>query len=248
MATRYQRQQAVRRRTSDITRLGSEYSRSLAEIAARQDQAMSAYAGLVSEIEGRNAQRISSFEGQQREFDAQRSSYDSAQAQYNEYIKSFLTRTDGSLATVRDWTSGRLPDSQKYFETDYDSLFFLPEGVSRSFFNKSGSTSPAGLAMSSALQYVGAPGGTGYLRLRRDDGSFTDKAPEQFTQRSAPTFSATEPKAPELEQLPAFDDGEFAAARNRADERLQREVAERKGARLNVARRRDRTMLSGATS
>jgi hypothetical protein len=244
MATRFQRQQAVRRRTSDITRLTGEYQRSLDDISARQGTAMDAYADLVSQIEGRNTQAMQSFQSQQREFDAGRSAFDSATSQYNEYIKSFLTTKSGEVASVVDWTSGRLPDSQKYFETDFNSLFYLPEGVNRSFFQSQDGT-PLGVAKSSNLQFVGAPRGSGYLKLAQADGSFTDKSPDAFTQRTAPTFNMAAPTAPKLEQAQAFDDGEFASARTDAESRLKREIGERKASRLSAMRRGSRTLLSG---
>jgi hypothetical protein len=64
-----------------------------------------------------------------------------------------------------------------------------------------------------------------------------------------PTFNRErppEPVAPTAPKIDEFDSSQFDQRRAQLQEGFQREVAERKGARLSAVRRRSRTLLSGA--
>jgi uncharacterized phage infection (PIP) family protein YhgE len=69
-----------------------------------------------------------------------------------------------------------------------------------------------------------------------------------FEPKEIPTFSAQAPTAPDIPQAPEieqFDSSQFEAKRGQIGQTVQREVGERRAARLNVTRRNTRTMLQG---
>jgi uncharacterized phage infection (PIP) family protein YhgE len=69
-----------------------------------------------------------------------------------------------------------------------------------------------------------------------------------YEPKEIPTFSAQAPTAPDIPQAPqveAFDSSQFEAKRGQLGQTMQREVGERRAARLNVVRRGNRTMLQG---
>lgn len=76
---------------------------------------------------------------------------------------------------------------------------------------------------------------------------------EKFTYyepKEIPTFTATAPTAPDVPMAPQveqFQGGEqFEAKRSQLGQTMQREVGERRAARLQATRRSSRTMLGGA--
>jgi len=74
---------------------------------------------------------------------------------------------------------------------------------------------------------------------------------EKFTYyepKEIPTFTATAPTAPDVPMAPQveqFDSGQFEAKRSQLGQTMQREVGERRAARLQATRRTARTMLKG---
>jgi hypothetical protein len=69
-----------------------------------------------------------------------------------------------------------------------------------------------------------------------------------YEPKEIPSFTATAPSAPNIPQAPAveqFESGQFEAKRSRLGETMQREVGERRAARLQATRRSSRTMLGG---
>jgi hypothetical protein len=73
---------------------------------------------------------------------------------------------------------------------------------------------------------------------------------EVFIPKDIPTFDARPPEGlPDMPTAPtieAFDSGKFSTQHKSIIEGLDRESAERRGARMNVVQRRSRTMLKGA--
>jgi len=73
---------------------------------------------------------------------------------------------------------------------------------------------------------------------------------EVFIPKDIPTFDARPPEglpdAPTAPTIEAFDTGKFSTQHKSIIEGLDRETAERRGARMNAVQRRSRTMLKGA--
>jgi hypothetical protein len=73
---------------------------------------------------------------------------------------------------------------------------------------------------------------------------------EVYIPKDIPTFDARPPEGlPDMPTAPtieAFDSGKFSTQHKSIIEGLDRESAERRGARMNVVQRRSRTMLKGA--
>jgi hypothetical protein len=72
---------------------------------------------------------------------------------------------------------------------------------------------------------------------------------EVYVPKDIPTFDARPPEglldAPKAPKIEAFDSGKFSTQHKSIIEGLDRENAERRGARMNAVQRRGRTMLKG---
>lgn len=69
-----------------------------------------------------------------------------------------------------------------------------------------------------------------------------------YDPKPAPVFNAKPPEvpnAPVAPEIPAFDTSQFDAKRQQLSQDMTREVAERRGSRINALRRGARTMLMG---
>lgn len=258
------------RRTSDITRLSAQFRKDIEALTGKQQTALSAYEAGVREkmapfeIAKTKYETVDypAYESQVSAYNTAYKEYEDKLKQWKEYSSSFVLGPDGRPIKVMDYTQGRLPESQKYYAVrgptnSLEDVINPPANVPASYFQAAPGV-PRGFAKSSQLQFVqtGTERDTysnipvGYLRIARD-GQFNTADPYTYSVTSAPKLTAEPPKAmaepPTAPKIEAFDTSAFETERKGLEAGLQRELGERRAARLAaVSRRGSRPMLQGA--
>jgi hypothetical protein len=218
MATRFQRQRAVRRRTSDITRLTGEYQRDVANLANQFDTEFARYQQQVADTMAPFESAMRDYQNrQQPEFASQMSAYQSALGDYERQLKSVQ---DSPLEKVNATFATRIGTKGSPLRG------FMVDG---NFMRINERTN----VMPNAYAFLS------------DD--YVVEGKELYKKREVPTFNQaapTAPTAPTAPQVAAFDSSGLEQRRSQLTEGLQRELGERKASRLSAVRRGDRTMLA----
>lgn len=181
----------ARRKTSDITRLSSQYQSSMQSLTADYEKSFGEYQSQV------NAQMIPYQEALNKYKTEDMTAYDEAKAAYQQKLDVYMNQL-------------------KELEADPVTSRTVNERVGRTWYGK------------------------GIYR----DVTYYDPKP-------IPTFDAKQPDLPNAPTMPtvqAFDDSAYSTKRQQLQSDLQRELGERKAARIGaVSRKSTRPLLQGVS-
>jgi hypothetical protein len=215
--SKYQQTMFARRKTSDIQRLAKQYQSQSTGLTGEYE---TAYAGYQKSA----AEQLAPFEQAMKQYqEVDNPAYESAKSAYEEKLKQF----NESLTNFQGKTKVDAP-----FTLKAD----LQKGTAEQIWNIDGQKIST-KNLPSGYSYEVAPKGTKdrFYDLYKDNPvpTFTEKAP------SAPT-------APTAPKIDSFNEEPFTQKRQELQTTYQRELAERKSARLGAARRGStRPMLQG---
>jgi hypothetical protein len=215
--SKYQQTMFARRKTSDIQRLAKQYQSQSTGLTGEYE---TAYAGYQKSA----AEQLAPFEQAMKQYqEVDNPAYESAKSAYEGKLKQF----NESLTNFQGKTKVDAP-----FTLKAD----LQKGTAEQIWNIDGQKIST-KNLPSGYSYEVAPKGTKdrFYDLYKDNPvpTFTEKAP------SAPT-------APTAPKIDPFNEEPFTQKRQELQTTYQRELAERKSARLGAARRGStRPMLQG---
>jgi hypothetical protein len=207
----------ARRKTSDIQRLATQYQKQATGLTGEYETAYADYQKKASE-------QLAPFEQAMKQYqEVENPAYESAKSAYEERLKQF----NESLSGFQPKTKVDAP-----FSLGGDLL----KGTVEQTWNIDGKKISSKNLPSGYSAEV-APKGT------------KDRFYDLYKDNPVPTFSEKAPSAPTAPMAPnveAFDEEPFARRREELQTTYQRELAERKSARLGAARRGStRPMLQG---
>jgi hypothetical protein len=240
-----QRRLARRAGASSLTRLADQFQGQIQDLTGQFETEFSRYQQQVNEL-------MRPYEEASRRYATEQvPAYEQAVAAFNERLSAWQTQaeiaqrppTRSDFRVRESSTQGNsflfanLPD--RFSNIDQQQSRYVPlRDQARAF----------GLEVRSNVMAGREIGGTIYLpsddSVYYEDGYFfrrQGRMPEEFRE-TAPVA----PEVPMAPQIQEFDQSSFDQRRAQLQEGFQREVAERRGARLSAVRRRNRTMLSGA--
>lgn len=260
--TQFQKRQAARRRTGDITRLAQTYAQNVESLTQDYERAFGQFTQQRAEQMAPYEQAIEQYQSafdvyqQQAEEYRQRSEdFQRRVASYQSLLESYFVGETGELTQVLQWTPGNTGNLSVWPSRGYSSMREsdwqrLPINTGLRFTNPNEPTSfaitdPSWEFVQTGWESFGRGGApTGMVRrvgVTQPYESFEKTAPEPFTE-TAPVA----PVAPEAPQLSEFDASQFEARRAQLESEFQRELGERRGARMTaVSRRRARPLLQG---
>jgi hypothetical protein len=215
--SKYNRTLFARRKTSDIQRLATQYQKQATGLTGEYETAFAGY-------QKQSSEQLAPFEQAMRQYqEVENPAYESAKSAYEQRLKQF----NESLSNFQPKTKVSAP-----FKLGGD----LFKGTVEQIWNIDGGKISSN-KLPSGYSIEVAPKGTKdrFYDLYKDNPvpTFSEKAP------SAPTA----PTAPKIE---AFNEEPFTRRREELQTTYQRELAERKSARLGAARRGStRPMLQG---
>ena len=228
MATMYQKKAAMRRGTSDITRLAKQYQQEIAGITGEYESQFSAYSAQVAEKE-------SAFNVAKKAYDTKYGSYLDQLTAYNEGMTKYSSEITGYL----DKVAAAQERVMELPRDKYGKIYYDVNG------KRVGLTELVDNPKAYGFEYVVSPFEAGFRGTSKVIAKplMTDKEPV------APTSPGefTEPR-PEIPNIGEFDASQFEAKKTQAEQTLKREIGERKAARLGaVSRKATRPLLGGAT-
>ena len=208
MATKYQKRMMTRK-SSDLTRLAEQFKKNIEASTGEYESAFSAYQQQTEEA-------LAPYEAASKQYrEIQMPAYESAKAAYEERLNKF----NEALSGFQEKTKIDAP-----FKLGGDIF----KGTIEQIWNVDGkkiSTKNLPSGYSAEL----APKGT------------KDRFYDLYKDNPVPTFSERAPSAPSAPQAPqvaGFDETKFEQKRGQLQQEFQREVGERKGARLAVVGRK----------
>lgn len=208
MATQYQKRMMMRK-GSDLTRLAEQFKKNIEASTGEYESAFSAY-------QKQREEAMAPYEVASKEYrEIQMPAYESAKAAYEERLNKF----NEALSNFQSKTKVSAP-----FKLGGDIF----KGEIEQIWNVDGkkiSTKNLPSGYSAEL----APKGT------------KDRFYDLYKDNPVPTFSERAPSAPSAPQAPqiaGFDETQFEQKRGQIQQEFQREVGERKGARLAVVGRK----------
>ena len=215
--SKYSRTMFARRKTSDIQRLATQYQKQATGLTGEYETAFADYQKKASE-------QLEPFEQAMKQYqEVDNPAYESAKSAYEERLKQF----NESLSGFQPKTKVNAP-----FKLNLDLL----KGTSEQVWDVDGQKISTKNLPSGYSAEV-APKGT------------RDRFYDLYKDNPVPTFSEKAPSAPSAPTAPkveAFNEEPFARRREELQTTYQRELAERKSARLGAARRGStRPMLQG---
>lgn len=274
--SRYQKQAAARRKTSDITRLANQYQRNVQAMTQEYETAFSAYQQQTAEklapyeqqLEKYQAETFPIYEQQAEAYRQKIQGYENTLKAYEQYRNSFFFAGSGNTPTTvvkhsAGFSTGSGTSAGGYtgavYGDEVKDYQFVRTGTQPIIETKIGYRTELRGNQFTGYYYVNIPYSyqtrtnfeTGYLKKRLETGEFTSLSPEQFQIRSQPgKFSEQMPLAPEAPtppQLDEFDASQFEARRGQLETEFKRELGERRSARQRaVSRGGARPLLQGA--
>lgn len=257
--TRYQKQLAARRKTSDITRLANQYQENIKAVTGEYETAFGQYQTQVAEtlapyeaaVKTYQEVTLPEYQNAANIYQQQAAKYQADVSAYNQLIQeSYITNVSGQKSVFRyspmtgtTWDVVNpenpltLPGTADYASF---SSTYKPVGSSVSFVQETRWPSRIYAPPEDYLfEQTGAGGNYvwGYLQT-----PVTTPPPEPISAQPPPAPEAP-PQAPELAE---FDTTAFTQRRAQVESEFKREVGERKGARLSaVSRKAARPLLQG---
>jgi hypothetical protein len=208
MATKYQKRMMMRK-GSDLTRLAEQFKKNIETSTGEYESAFSAY-------QKQREEAMAPYEVASKEYrEIQMPAYESAKAAYEERLNKF----NEALSNFQSKTKVSAP-----FKLGGDLL----KGTVEQIWNIDGGKISSN-KLPSGYSIEVAPKGT------------KDRFYDLYKDNPVPTFSERAPSAPSAPQAPqiaGFDETKFEQKRGQIQQEFQREVGERKGARLAVVGRR----------
>lgn len=228
MATMYQKKAAMRRGTSDITRLAQQYQQEIAGITGEYEKQYSAYAADIG-------QKEEVFNVQKKAYEEKYGAYLGKISEYNKGMNEYSTAIDEYLKKEAE-TQERVMQLPR---DKYGHTYFDIGGQRVETFDVQKNTKKYG------FEYVVTP----YEAGLRGTGKWIVKPINPLTAPVAPTTPEKFAEAqPEMPAIGEFDASQFEAKKTQAEQTLKREIGERKAARLGaVSRKATRPLLGGAT-
>lgn len=209
MATKYQKRMMMRK-GSDLTRLAEQFKKNIETSTGEYESAFSAY-------QKQREEAMAPYEVASKEYrEIQMPAYESAKAAYEEKLKQFNESLSNFQAKTKIDASN--------VDVRIDPVNFNPFQI----FTVDGQKIDT-RKLPSGYSIENAPKGT--------KGRFYDL----YKDNPVPTFSERAPSAPSAPQAPqvaGFDETKFEQKRGQLQQEFQREVGERKGARLAVVGRK----------
>ena len=245
--TLYQKRTAAKRGSRDIVRLAEQYKSGLQSVSSQYEQAFGAYQAKTAEtlapyeaaIKKYQETTLPQYESAAAAYEAQAKEYQNKIANYNSYVQSFYRATSSGPVKVQrgsgyyegffaDYGSGG--QNKEYIETP-SGYQFVQTGSETDWL-----ASPGSAQRSLPVGYLAKPGSAPLS-------SYTQKtAPAAFTEK-APASPGAPPSAPTIE---SFSDEPFQQKRAALESEFQRELGERKSARISaVSRRSARPLMQG---
>lgn len=208
MATQYQKRMMMRK-GSDLTRLAEQFKKNIEASTGEYESAFSAY-------QKQREEAMAPYEVASKEYrEIQMPAYESAKAAYEERLNKF----NEALSSFQPKTKVSAP-----FKLGGDLL----KGTVEQIWNIDGGKISSN-KLPSGYSIEVAPKGT------------KDRFYDLYKDNPVPTFSERAPSAPSAPQAPqvaGFDETQFEQKRGQIQQEFQREVGERKGARLAVVGRK----------
>lgn len=208
MATQYQKRMMMRK-GSDLTRLAEQFKKNIEASTGEYESAFSAY-------QKQREEAMAPYEVASKEYrEIQMPAYESAKAAYEERLNKF----NEALSNFQSKTKVSAP-----FKLGGDLL----KGTVEQIWNIDGGKISSN-KLPSGYSIEVAPKGT------------KDRFYDLYKDNPVPTFSEKAPSAPSAPQAPqiaGFDETKFEQKRGQIQQEFQREVGERKGARLAVVGRK----------
>lgn len=210
MATQYQKRMMTRK-SSDLTRLAEQFKKNIEASTGEYESAFSSYQKQTEEA-------LAPYEAASKQYkEIQMPAYESAKAAYEEKLNKF----NQALSGFQEKTKIDAP-----FKLNLDLLD--PRGLPGQIWTVDGKKiSSANLPEGYSVEV--APKGT------------KNRFYDLYKDNPVPTFSERAPSAPSAPQAPqvaGFDETQFEQKRGQLQQEFQREVGERKGARLAVVGRK----------
>lgn len=213
MATKYQKRMMMRK-GSDLTRLAEQFKKNIETSTGEYESAFSAY-------QKQREEAMAPYEVASKEYrEIQMPAYESAKAAYEERLNKF----NEALSGFQPKTKVNAPAQLKIdlLKNSLEQIWNI-DGKKISTKNL-----PSGYSAE--------------LSPKVTKDSFYDL----YKDNPVPTFSERAPSAPSAPQAPqiaGFDETKFEQKRGQIQQEFQREVGERKGARLAVVGRRGSRLL-----
>lgn len=229
MATMYQKKRAMRRGTSDITRLAQQYQQEIAAITGEYENQYSAYAADIG-------QKEEVFNVQKKAYEEKYGAYLGKVSEYNTGMNAYSTAIDEYLKKEAASQEQVLQSIGKIGGTTYFDI----SGKRVSTIDVQKNPKQYG------FDYVVTPYEAGF----RGTGKWIVKPTNTLEKPVAPSapekFTEAQPEMPAIGQ---FDSSKFETQKSQSEQTLKREIGERKAARLGaVSRKATRPLLSGTSS
>jgi hypothetical protein len=218
--TLYQKRTKVRR-MSDIERLAQQYSKNIASMTGEYEKSYADYQKMVAE-------RMAPYEAEVQRYQTQlMPNYESQVSAYRQRLTDYQTKLADIQKRPYDYIS---PAPHSTVTESYGDDW--RRGFSAWFPQFKKQLKPIDLInMGYEVTQDPKHGYFGEIRKRRTLEKFTEAAPSA-------------PSVPQKPEIAAFDQSKFQASREETQKTFQREVSERKAARLGaVSRRATRPML-----
>jgi hypothetical protein len=217
--TLYQKRTKVRR-MSDIERLAQQYSKSIASMTGEYEKSYADYQKMVAE-------QMAPYEFEVKRYQTElMPNYESQVSAYRQRLTDYQTKLADIQKRPYDYISpAPRSETTESFGDDWRRNFsgYFPQFQKR--------LKPIDLINMGYEVSQNQYGGFGEIRKRRTLEKFTEAAPSA-------------PSVPQKPEIAAFDQSKFQASREETQKTFQREVSERKAARLGaVSRRATRPML-----
>lgn len=219
----FQQRRLARRAGSDITRLASQFSTGINALTDEYQRAFSTYQAGVEE-------KMAPFQAALAQYQTKdMPAYEAAKAQYQKQLDAYNAQLKALEADpVTERTERVFVGRNWYGKKQYEDVtFYDPKPIPQ-------------FATPRQVQTLVSPERTGFLGRVIPARYRTETVYDPIEAPKLPVA----PKAPEIGQ---FDDSGFAARKQQLQTDFQREVGERRSARLGaVSRRSSRPMLRGA--
>lgn len=224
--TQYQKRTKVRR-MSDIDRLAQQYSKNVEAMGAEYQQSFADYQKQVATQMAPYETALEQYKTGMANYESQAASYRERLAAYQKAVEDFPTSEGTKVGS--SFAGGKQGDVFRIDGNIYSAKGDLPVNYyskpvyeTRSQMGRHGPLAP----YQALVRYD--------LYKKTPPGKFTEEAPKA-------------PEAPTKPEIAAFDQSQFEAKRKELGQTFQREVGERKAARLGaVGRRATRPMLQEA--
>jgi hypothetical protein len=220
------------RRMTDIDRLAAEYRRNVDAMTGEYQKAFGEFeAGRAKTLEPYNL-AMEQYRTQFADYEKQAAGYKQRLAAYQKAIEDFPTsageKANVPMSVVRGNKFFTI-DGTQYSATDLPVNYFMADVMGEVPETRTVGAGRGARQVQTGNMITKVVGQE--LRKRTPPGQFTEKAP-------------TAPTAPTMPELGTFDSSGFQKRRAEAESAFQREVSERKAARLGaVSRRATRPML-----